>query len=40
MTCPKCGEKHNFDMKEIQKGKPWMVKCATCGFNGSEREFE
>jgi len=40
MICPKCGEKHNFDMKEIQTGKPWLVTCATCGFNGSETEFE
>ncbi len=39
MICPKCGEKHNFDMKEIQKGKPWRVKCARCGFNDSETEF-
>ncbi len=40
MICPSCGAKHNFDMKEIQKGKPWRVKCATCGFNDEEGAFD
>ena len=40
MICPNCGERRNFNSKEIQKGKPWYVTCDTCGFNAPETEFE
>ncbi len=39
LICPNCGETKNFDLKEIQKGKSWWVKCDTCGFNGLESGF-
>lgn len=40
MKCPRCGERCNFDLKEIQKNKAWWVTCATCGFNDSEDVFK
>ena len=34
--CEKCGNADNFDWQEIQKGKPWLVKCLECGHSWTE----
>ena len=36
--CDKCGNADNFDWEEIQKGKPWLVKCLDCGHSWTEVE--
>jgi len=33
MKCPNCGNTTDFNIKQ------WQVKCAKCGFNGNENEF-
>ena len=35
-SCEKCGNADNFDWEEIQKGKPWLVKCLECGHSWTE----
>lgn len=38
--CPKCGNADNFEWEEIQKNKPWLIKCLECGHSWIEGEEE
>ena len=34
--CEKCGNADNFEWEEIQKDKPWLIKCLDCGHSWTE----
>lgn len=38
MRCPNCGNETDFDIKGLA-GFSRVVKCAKCGYNGSENQF-